>query len=180
MGRWLLCGLAALVLVVSTAAQDFRTNPQLQWKSRPQIPFAPLKQTVRLAGRTALNMLTCRDKQVCAEQWSMFLAGGMDAHSTDLYLKYCPTCLEENPIFGKRPSSARTWGSIMGFNFVMAMQSQGFHELARKHDNWAVGRVLPSLGSAAYVGIEIQATAVNYGVANRFKKCAQTVGCFYK
>lgn len=110
----------------------------------------------------------------------MFLAGGMDAHSTDLYLKYCPTCLEENPIFGKRPSSARTWGTIMGFNLVMAMQSQGFHELARKHDNWAVGRVLPSLGSAAYVGIEIDATTFNYGVASRFKKCAATVGCFYK
>jgi len=131
-------------------------------------------------------MVTCRDKQVCAEQWSMFLAGGMDAHSTDLYLKYCPTCLEDNPIFGKRPSSARTWGSIMGFNFVMAMQSQGFHELARKHDHWlaerswAVGHVLPSLGSAAYVGIEIHATAVSYSVANRFKKCAETVGCFYK
>jgi hypothetical protein len=180
MGRRLLCGLGTLVLVVSTPAQDSTTSPQLQWRSRSRISFAPLKRTVRLAGRSGLNMVTCRDKEVCAEQWSMFLAGGMDTHSTDLYLKYCPTCLEENPIFGKRPSSARTWGTIMGFNLVMAMQSQGFHEMARKHDNWALGGVLPSLGSAAYVGIEIHATASNYGVAYRFKKCAETVGCFYK
>jgi hypothetical protein len=141
---------------------------------------APLRRIVRLAGRTALNMATCRDRQVCAEQWSVFLSGGMDAHSTDLYLKYCPTCLDSNPLFGKRPSSARTWGTIMGFNFLMAMQSQGLHEMASSRENWAIRRMLPSLGSVAYIGIELHATAVNYSIANRFKKCAETVGCFYK
>lgn len=166
--------------MVSTPAQNFSSNPQLPSKSSSEKSLAPLKRTIRLAGRTAVNMVTCRDKEVCAEQWSMFLAGGMDAHSTDLYLHYCPTCLEADPILGKRPSSARTWGTIMGFNFVMAMQSQGFHELARKHDNWAVGHVLPSLGSVAYDWTEIHAVTVNYSVADRFKKCAETVGCFYK
>lgn len=135
-------------------------------------------RTARLAGRTLVNMATCRDKVACADEWGAVISGGLDSYETGQYMHFCPNCLELNPILGKRPGQARVWGTVVGFSFIMAMQTQGFRELMRKQDDWMLRDVIPAIPSAIYTEIELKAFSADLDVANRFKKCAVTVGCF--
>ncbi len=135
-------------------------------------------RTARLAGRTLVNMATCRDKIACVEEWGVMFSGSMDSYETGQYLHFCPSCRETNPVLGLRPSQGRTWGTVMSFSFVMAMQTQGFRERMRNQDNRLLRDFVPATPSAVYIGIELNAFKVNYATAGKFKRCAATPGCF--
>ena len=78
---------------------------------------------VRELKRTAVDMVTCRDKVFCVAAWSYVAAYGVDMITTDRVFNRCPTCIETGAFLAgsrARGSLAATYGGVTIANLTFA------------------------------------------------------------
>jgi hypothetical protein len=121
---WIKIVLLFLVVIVTVAPAraDMRlksefTSPKLK-HSLLFIPHA--------MQRTALNMVTFRNRELAIQQWIDIAATFADAETTRRSIDRGST--EFNPFLGSRPSGARTYVTLLTVGFTYGTMTQVIHD----------------------------------------------------
>ena len=143
---------AALVLLVLTftilpARADLHlksefTSPKL----KQSLMFVP-----RAMQRTALNMITFRNRELAIQQWIDIAATFADAESTRRSINRGST--ESNPFLGRRPGAPRTYITLLTVGFSYGTMTQVIHdrvERPRPFELGITGMAAISHGFVAY------------------------------
>ena len=96
---------------------EFTMNPKLK-RSLLYVP--------RAMQRTALNMVTFRNRELAIQQWVDIAATFADAETTRRSIDRGST--EYNPFLGSRPSGPRAYVTLLGIGFTYGTMTQIIHE----------------------------------------------------
>jgi len=137
-------------------------------------------RTVRLAGRTAANMITFKDKQAAIAEWGITLSFAADAYESRQVQHFCVGCAETSPLLGEHPSRFRLFATEGALAFITDMQAQGIREVSKGDNHWLVRNVAWTIPSDIIIAGELYAAHFNYGTAKLWKDCEANPGCFPK
>ena len=84
----------------------------------------------RTMQRTALNMVTFRNRELAIQQWVDIAATFADAETTRRSIDRGST--EDNPFLGRRPSAARTYVTLLTVGFTYSTMTQVIQERVPK------------------------------------------------
>jgi hypothetical protein len=149
------------------------------------LPIATMAQhhniasrTVRLAGRTAANMLTFKDKRAAVAEWGITLSFFADAYESRQVQHFCVGCEETSPLLGAHPSRTRLFTTEMALAFITDMQAQGIREVSRGDSHWLVRNVAWTAPSDIIIAGELYAATYNFHTAKMWKNCEADPACF--
>src|SRR5262249_15142344 len=91
----------------------------------------------RAMQRTALNMVTFRNRNLAIEQWIDIAATLADAETTRESINRGST--EFNPFLGRRPSGARTYITLLTVGFTYGTMTQVIHERVERPRPFELG-----------------------------------------
>ena len=135
-------------------------------------------RTVRLAGRTAANMVTFHDKQAAIAEWGITLSFAADAYESRQVQHFCVGCAETSPLLGEHPSRFRLFATEGALAFITDMQAQGIREVSKGDSHWLVRNVAWTIPSDIIIAGELYAATYNFNTANNWKKCEANPACF--
>lgn len=101
--------------------------------------------------RTALNMVTFRNKESAILQWAAVAAAFADAETTRRSM--ARGAIEYNPVLGRRPSGPRAYATLLGIGFGYATMTQVVQDRVEKPRpfKWAItGLAVAAHGYVAY------------------------------
>jgi hypothetical protein len=112
-----------LIFTVLPARADLHLKSELTMspKVKHSLMFVP-----RAMQRTALNMVTFRNRELAIQQWVDIAATFADAESTRRSIDRGST--ESNPFLGTRPSAPRTYITLLAVGFSYGTMTQVIHE----------------------------------------------------
>ncbi len=100
-------------------------------------------------GRTAVNMVTFRDRESAIMQWMDIAAVIADAETTRRSINRGST--EYNPLLGRRPSAARTYATLLTVGFGYATMTQVIQDRVERPRPFTMGITAMATVSHAYV-----------------------------
>lgn len=153
------------LLATSTMAQTHHSVPS---------------RLARLAGRTAANMVTFKDKRAAIAEWGITLSFAADAYESRQVQHFCVGCAETSPLLGEHPSRFRLFATEGALAFITDMQAQGIREVSKGDSHWLVRNVAWTIPSDIIIAGELYASVYNYHTAENWKRCEADVGCFPK
>jgi hypothetical protein len=113
-------------------------------KAKHSLLFVP-----RAMQRTALNMVTFRNRELAIQQWVDIAATFADAETTRESINRGST--EFNPFLGRRPSGPRTYITLLTVGFTYGTMTQVIHERVEKPRRFEFGITGMAAFSHAYV-----------------------------
>jgi hypothetical protein len=99
--------------------------------------------------RTAVNMVTFRDRKTALMQWVGIAAAFADAETTPRSINR--GSIEYNPFLGRRPSAARTYTTLLTVGFGYATMTQVIQDRVEKPRPFTLGLTTMAALSHAYV-----------------------------
>lgn len=99
-------------------------------------PKKVLTALPRLAGRTAVNMATFRNKTLAFQQWAIVGAVFADGATSHRVLTGCLNCRERSPLMPYRPSGGRYWLEMGPLAFGEVSFVQAAWEQTKDDPNW--------------------------------------------
>lgn len=121
---WVKAVLLGLVIIftVPPARADMHLKSELTSpKVKHSLMFVP-----RAMQRTAVNMITFRNRELAIQQWVDIAATFADAESTRRSIDRGST--ESNPFLGSRPSAPRTYITLLTVGFSYGTMTQVIHD----------------------------------------------------
>src|SRR5262249_7092245 len=103
----------------------------------------------RAMQRTALNMVTFRNRNLAIQQWVDIAATFADAETTRRSINRGST--EYNPLLGTRPSAARTYVTLMTTGFTYATMTQIVQDRVERPRPFTLGITAMAAFAPAYV-----------------------------
>ncbi len=103
----------------------------------------------RAAGRTAVNMITFRNRESAILQWTDMAAALADAETTRRSLSRGSN--EFNPFLGRRPSGPRVYFTLLGVGFGYGTMTQVVTEKVEKPRPFQWGITSVAVLSHSYV-----------------------------
>jgi hypothetical protein len=100
-------------------------------------------------GRTAVNMVTFRNRETALMQWVDLAAAFADAETTRRSINRGST--EYNPFLGRRPSAARTYTTLLTVGFGYATMTQVIQDRVERPRPFTLGITTMAVISHAYV-----------------------------
>jgi hypothetical protein len=100
-------------------------------------------------GRTAVNMVTFRNRETALMQWVGIAAAVADAETTRRSISRGST--EYNPFLGRRPSAARTYTTLLTVGFGYATMTQVIQDRVERPRPFTLGITTMAAVSHAYV-----------------------------
>jgi len=110
-----------------------------------------LMSVPKAIGRTALNMVTFRNRESAILQWTAVAAAIADAETTRRSMGR--NGVEHNPLLGRRPSGPRAYATLLGMGFGYATMTQVIQDRVEKPRpfKWAItGLAIVAHGYVAY------------------------------
>jgi hypothetical protein len=99
--------------------------------------------------RTALNMVTFRNRELAIQQWVDIAATFADAETTRRSINRGST--EDNPFLGRSPSAARTYVTLLTVGFTYATLTQVVQDKVERPRPFTFGITAMAAISHAYV-----------------------------
>jgi hypothetical protein len=99
--------------------------------------------------RTAINMVTFRNRETAIMQWVDIAASFADAETTRRSINRGST--EYNPFLGRRPGGARTYTTLLTIGFGYATMTQVIQDKVEKPRPFTLGITTMAAVSHAYV-----------------------------
>lgn len=103
----------------------------------------------RAMQRTALNMVTFRNRELAIQQWVDIAATFADAETTRRSINRGST--EDNPFLGRSPSAARTYVTLLTVGFTYATLTQVVQDKVERPRPFTFGITAMAAISHAYV-----------------------------
>jgi hypothetical protein len=100
-------------------------------------------------GRTAVNMVTFRNRNLAIMQWMDIAATLADAETTRRSINRGST--EYNPFLGRHPSAFRTYATLLTVGFSYATMTQVIQDKVEKPRPFTLGITTMATVSHAYV-----------------------------
>lgn len=100
-------------------------------------------------GRTAVNMVTFRNRESAIMQWMDMAAAIADAETTRRSINRGST--EYNPLLGRSPSTARTYATLLTIGFGYATMTQVIQDRVEKPRPFKWGLTAMAVISHSYV-----------------------------
>jgi hypothetical protein len=100
-------------------------------------------------GRTAVNMVTFRNRNLAIMQWMDIAATIADAETTRRSINRGST--EYNPLLGRHPSAFRTYATLLTVGFSYATMTQVIQDRVEKPRPFTLGITAMATVSHAYV-----------------------------
>ena len=119
--------IALLTLLVAFTVLPVRADIHLksEWTMTVNLKKS-LMVVPRAMERTAVNMVTFRNRELAIQQWVDIAATFADAETTRRSIDRGSS--EFNPFLGRRPSAARTYATLLTVGFTYGTMTQIIHE----------------------------------------------------